>query len=135
MKKYIILILTLFMISGCSNFNHEINEKRNELINNIGVTSDEKIVIKNKKGTQYYVYNILNQYSYSSYIYIFHKDEKTYNDYVSSKEDISYYDLKKYDDIYVTKVKYTDASIRDNSDIKEVILSKYQDDKNYIIVK
>lgn len=135
MKKYIILILTLFMISGCSNFNHEINEKRNELINNIGVTSDEKIVIKNKKSTQYYVYNILNQYSYSSYIYIFHKDEKTYNDYVSSKEDISYYDLKKYDDIYVTKVKYTDASIRDNSDIKEVILSKYQDDKNYVIVK
>lgn len=135
MKKFFLLILMLLLLTGCSSFSKEVKEKRNELINNIGITTEDKIVVKNKKGTQYYVYDILNEYSYVCYLYIFHKNEKKYDEYISNKEDVTYYNLKKYDEIYVTKVKYIEASIREDEDIKEVILKKYTNDDNYKILK
>lgn len=133
MKKYIILFLML-LLTGCAKFDDSVYKKRENLINNIINKEDNKIVIKNNKNDKYYVYNIVNNYSYVSYLYIFHQDEKSYDKYVKAKEDINYYELKKFDDAYVTKIKYMEASIKANEDIKKSILDKYSNKRKYTII-
>lgn len=133
MKKYIILFLIL-LLTGCAKFDDSVYKKRENLINNIINKEDNKIVIKNNKNDKYYVYNIVNNYSYVSYLYIFHQDEKSYDKYVKAKEDINYYELKKFDDAYVTKIKYMEASIKANEDIKRSILDKYSNRRKYTII-
>lgn len=133
MKKYIILFLIL-LLTGCAKFDDSVYKKRENLINNIISKEDNKIVIKNNKNDKYYVYNIVNNYSYVSYLYIFHHDEKSYDKYVKAKEDINYYELKKFDDAYVTKIKYMEASIKENEDIKKSILDKYSNKRKYTII-
>ena len=71
MKKIIILFSILVLLCGCSKLDQSIIDARKNLINNIGVTTKDKIVVKN--GDDYYVYNISNDYSYVAYLYKFHK--------------------------------------------------------------
>ena len=66
MKKIIILFSILVLLCGCSKLDQSVIDARKNLINNIGVTTKDKIVVKN--GDDYYVYNISNDYSYVAYL-------------------------------------------------------------------
>ena len=83
MKKIIILFSILVLLCGCSKFDQSVIDARKNLINNIGVTTEDKIVVKN--GDDYYVYNISNDYSYTAYLYKFHKSKKNYDKYTQKK--------------------------------------------------
>ena len=135
MKRITVLILILLLLTGCTpKLSKDIKNKRNEFVTSLGVTKNDKIVITNKKKTQYYVYYLSNDYSYISYLYIMHDNEKKYDEYIKDRESISYYDLQKYDDMYITRINYLNGSSRNDEDIKEEIINKYKSNKNYIII-
>ena len=135
MKRITVLILILLLLTGCTpKLSKDIKNKRSEFVTSLGVTKNDKIVITNKKKTQYYVYYLSNDYSYISYLYIMHDNEKKYDEYIKDRESISYYDLQKYDDMYITRINYLNGSSRNDEDIKEEIFNKYKSNKNYIII-
>lgn len=135
MKRITVLIIILLLLTGCtSKLSKDIKNKRSEFVISLGVTKNDKIVITNKKKTQYYVYYLSNDYSYISYLYIMHDNEKKYDEYIKDRESISYYDLQKYDDMYITRINYLNGSSRNDEDIKEEIINKYKSNKNYIII-
>lgn len=135
MKRITVLFLILLLLTGCTpKLSKDIKNKRSEFVISLGVTKNDKIVITNKKKTQYYVYYLSNDYSYISYLYIMHDNEKKYNEYIKDRESISYYDLQKYDDMYITRINYLNGSSRNDEDIKEEIINKYKSNKNYIII-
>lgn len=135
MKRITVLFLILFLLTGCTpKLSKGIKNKRSEFVTSLGVTKNDKIVITNKKKTQYYVYYLSNDYSYISYLYIMHDNEKKYDEYIKDRESISYYDLQKYDDMYITRINYLNGSSRNDEDIKEEIINKYKSNKNYIII-
>lgn len=135
MKRIIVLFLILLLLTGCTpNLSKDIKNKRSEFVTSLGVTKNDKIVITNKKKTQYYVYYLSNDYSYISYLYIMHDNEKKYDEYIKDRESINYYDLQKYDDMYITRINYLNGSSRNDEDIKEEIINKYKSNKNYIIM-
>ena len=135
MKRITVLFLILLLLTGCTpKLSKDIKNKRSEFVTSLGVTKNDKIVITNKKKTQYYVYYLSNDYSYVSYLYITHDNEKKYNEYIKDRESISYYDLQKYDDMYITRINYLNGSSRNDEDIKEEIINKYKSNKNYIII-
>lgn len=135
MKRITVLFLILLLLTGCTpKLSKDIKNKRSEFVTSLGVTKNDKIVITNKKKTQYYVYYLSNDYSYISYLYIMHDNEKKYNEYIKDRESISYYDLQKYDDMYITRINYLNGSSRNDEDIKEEIINKYKSNKNYTII-
>lgn len=135
MKRITVLILILLLLTGCTpKLSKDIKNKRSEFVTSLGVTKNDKIVITNKKKTQYYVYYLSNDYSYVSYLYIMHDNEKKYDEYIKDRESISYYDLQKYDDMYITRINYLNGSSRNDEDIKEEIINKYKSNKNYTII-
>ena len=135
MKRITVLFLILLLFTGCTpKLSKDIKNKRSEFVTSLGVTKNDKIVITNKKKTQYYVYYLSNDYSYVSYLYIMHDNEKKYDEYIKDRESISYYDLQKYDDMYITRINYLNGSSRNDEDIKEEIINKYKSNKNYIII-
>lgn len=135
MKRITVLFLILFLLTGCTpKLSKDIKNKRSEFVTSLGITKNDKIVITNKKKTQYYVYYLSNDYSYISYLYIMHDNEKKYDEYIKDRESISYYDLQKYDDMYITRINYLNGSSRNDEDIKEEIINKYKSNKNYIII-
>lgn len=135
MKRIAVLFLILLLLTGCTpKLSKDIKNKRSEFVTSLGVTKNDKIVVTNKKKTQYYVYYLSNDYSYISYLYIMHDNEKKYDEYIKDKESISYYDLQKYDDMYITRINYLNGSSRNDEDIKEEIINKYKSNKNYIII-
>lgn len=135
MKRITVLILILLLLTGCTpKLSKDIKNKRSEFVTSLGVTKNDKIVITNKKKTQYYVYYLSNDYSYISYLYIMHDNEKKYDKYIKDRESINYYDLQKYDDMYITRINYLSGSSRNDEDIKEEIINKYKSNKNYIII-
>ena len=135
MKRITVLFLILLLLTGCTpKLSKDIKNKRGEFVTSLGVTKNDKIVITNKKKNQYYVYYLSNDYSYISYLYIMHDNEKKYDEYIKDRESISYYDLQKYDDMYITRINYLNGSSRNDEDIKEEIINKYKSNKNYIII-
>lgn len=135
MKRITVLFLILLLLTGCTpKLSKDIKNKRSEFVTSLGITKNDKIVITNKKKTQYYVYYLSNDYSYVSYLYIMHDNEKKYDEYIKDRESISYYDLQKYDDMYITRINYLSGSSRNDEDIKEEIINKYKSNKNYIII-
>ena len=135
MKRITVLFLILLLLTGCTpKLSKDIKNKRSEFVTSLGVTKNDKIVITNKKKTQYYVYYLSNDYSYVYYLYIMHDNEKKYNEYIKDRESISYYDLQKYDDMYITRINYLNGSSRNDEDIKEEIINKYKSNKNYTII-
>ena len=135
MKRITVLFLILILLTGCTpKLSKDIKNKRSEFVTSLGVTKNDKIVITNKKKTQYYVYYLSNDYSYISYLYIMHDNEKKYDEYIKDRESISYYDLQKYDDMYITRINYLNGSSRNDEDIREEIINKYKSNKNYTII-
>lgn len=135
MKRITVLFLILLLLTGCTpKLSKDIKNKRSEFVTSLGITKNDKIVITNKKKTQYYVYYLSNDYSYISYLYIMHDNEKKYDEYIKDRESISYYDLQKYDDMYITRINYLNGSSRNDEDIKEEIINKYKSNKNYTII-
>ena len=134
MKRITVLFLILLLLTGCTpKLSKDIKNKRSEFVTSLGVTKNDKIVITNKKKTQYYVYYLSNDYSYISYLYIMHDNEKKYDEYIKDRESISYYDLQKYDDMYITRINYLNGSSRNDEDIKEEIVNKYKKEKVEIV--
>lgn len=134
MKKITILLLVLVLLTGCGKLSKDVIKQRGDFVSSIGVTNDKKIVISNKKKNQYYVYYISSDYSYMSYLYIMHNNKKDYDKYIKDKDSISYYDIKKYDNLLITRINYLSGSSRDNKSIKDEIIEKYKNDKNYEII-
>ncbi len=135
MKRITVLFLILLLLTGCTpKLSKDIKNKRSEFVTSLGVTKNDKIVITNKKKTQYYVYYLSNDFSYISYLYIMHDNKKKYDEYIKDRESISYYDLQKYDDMYITRINYLNGSSRNDEDIKEEIINKYKSNKNYTII-
>lgn len=134
MKKIIILFSIFVLLCGCSKFDQSVIDARKNLINNIGVTTEDKIVVKN--GDDYYVYNISNDYSYTAYLYKFHKSKKNYDKYTQKKENIEFYQLKTFDNSLVTREKYSSGSSTGDESIREKLINNIKkDDKNEIIEK
>lgn len=134
MKKIIILFSILVLLCGCSKLDQSIIDARKNLINNIGVTTKDKIVVKN--GDDYYVYNISNDYSYVAYLYKFHKSKKSYDKYIQKKENVEFYQLKTFDNSIVTREKYSSGSSTGDESISEKLINNIKkDDKNEIIEK
>lgn len=134
MKKIIILFSILVLLCGCSKFDQSVIDARKNLINNIGVTTEDKIVVKNDD--DYYVYNISNDYSYTAYLYKFHKSKKSYDKYIQKKENIEFYQLKTFDNSLVTREKYSSGSSTGDESIREKLINNIKkDDKNEIIEK
>lgn len=134
MKKIIILFSILVLLCGCSKLNQSVIEARKNLINNIGVTTEDKIVVKNDD--DYYVYNISNDYSYTAYLYKFHKSKKNYDKYIQKKENIEFYQLKTFDNSLVTREKYSSGSSTGDESIREKLINNIKKDvKNEIIEK
>ena len=134
MKKIIILFSILVLLCGCSKLDQSIIDARKNLINNIGVTTKDKIVVKN--GDDYYVYNISNDYSYVAYLYKFHKSKKSYDKYIQKKANIEFYQLKTFDNSLVTREKYSSGSSTGDESIREKLINNIKkDEKNEIIEK
>ena len=134
MKKIIILFYILVLLCGCSKLDQSIIDARKNLINNIGVTTKDKIVVKN--GDDYYVYSISNDYSYVAYLYKFHKSKKSYDKYIQKKENVEFYQLKTFDNSLVTREKYSSGSSTGDESIREKLINNIKkDDKNEIIEK
>ena len=134
MKKIIILFFILVLLCGCSKLDQSIIDARKNLINNIGVTTKDKIVVKN--GDDYYVYSISNDYSYVAYLYKFHKSKKSYDKYIQKKENVEFYQLKTFDNSLVTREKYSSGSSTGDESIREKLINNIKkDDKNEIIEK
>ena len=134
MKKIIILFSILVLLCGCSKLDQSVKDARKNLINNIGVTTKDKIVVKN--GDDYYVYNISNDYSYVAYLYKFHKSKKSYDKYTQKKANIEFYQLKTFDSTLVTREKYSSGSSTGDESISEKLINNIKkDDKNEIIEK
>lgn len=134
MKKIIIFFSILVLLCGCSKLDQSVIDARKNLINNIGVTTKDKIVVKN--GDDYYVYNISNDYSYVAYLYKFHKSEKSYNKYTQKKANIEFYQLKTFDNSLVTREKYSSGSSTGDESIREKLINNIKkDEKNEIIEK
>ena len=56
MKRITVLFLILLLLTGCTpKLSKDIKNKRSEFVTSLGVTKNDKIVITNKKKTQYYI--------------------------------------------------------------------------------
>ena len=95
-RLFLMALVVLVLLTGCGNkLSKDIINQRNKFIDSLGVTSDERIIVRNKKKNQYYEY-IINNNSYRSYLYILHNSKEEYEKYISEKENTKYYELKKY---------------------------------------
>lgn len=142
MKKILIciIIINILFLTGCSKekeYNDELNKYREKVVNIIGKSDNNKIVIKtlNKNHEDaYYVYHVTNT-NYIEYLYTFHQDEESYNKAIDNYKFNTYYNLEKYPESYVTMITLEKASKKDNENLYDTIMNKYQDKKNYKIIK
>ena len=80
-RLFLMALVVLVLLTGCGNkLSKDIINQRNKFIDSLGVTSDERIIVRNKKKNQYYEY-IINNNSYRSYLYILHNSKEEYEKY------------------------------------------------------
>ncbi len=137
-KLVIIMIFSILLITGCTKkikFSEEELHNRQAIINLIGVTSEQTIVLKEqnkRKEDLYYVYQIDGR-TYTEYLYTFHNSKSSYEDAIKQYSSNTYYNFYAYDNAYVTKITLEKNIKVDNEDIKGTILKKYKDQKYQII--
>lgn len=137
MKKYIVIICCLVLLTGCGNKNKlsdEILESRENILNLIGATDDNRIVIKseNNDNELYYVYEISTS-SFVEYLYTFYSSEEEYTAGVEKYGDNTYYSLQKYEDALVLKITMERGKQNGDDDLYTTIMNRYDDD-NYEII-
>lgn len=134
-RLFLMVLVVLVLLTGCGNkLSKDVINQRNKFIDSLGVTSDERIIVRNKKKNQYYEYIIVNNNSYKSYLYILHNSKEEYEKYISEKENTKYYELKKYDNSLITRVNYLSGYARDNENIRDEIISNFNKGKKYVII-
>lgn len=141
MKKYLILLLILPpIIFGCAKKEKVIEydqEAHDKILNSLGKTTNDRVVVKKSKGNnlQYYVYEIKN-INFTLYNYTFYNTKAEYDEAVSKyKENLSL-ELNRDDEALVTKVLIQNGTKSDETkDLRESIINKYKDDKDYEIVE
>lgn len=141
MKKYLILLLFVpLIIIGCAKKKPVIEydeEAHDMILSSIGKTTDNRVVVKlNKKDNlEYYVYEIKN-INFTLYSYTFFNKKEDYEEAVNKYKENTRFDLSSDDNALVTKILVQKGSKSDDAkDLREAIINKYKDDKNYEIVE
>lgn len=140
MKKYLIFILIIpILIVGCAKkvaiveYDKEAREKIIELI---GKTEDNRIVVKINKGNfeQYYLYEI-NNINFTLYNYTFYDTKSDYDEAVEKYKATTSYELQRDDDGLTTRILIQKGSkSNDADDLTTAILNKYKDNDDYEII-
>lgn len=141
MKKYWILLLIVpLVVFGCAKKKPIIEynqEAHDNILNAIGKTTENQVVVKKSKGNylEYYVYEIKN-INFTLYDYTFYNTKAEYNEAISKyKENLSL-ELNRDDEALVTKVLIQNGTNSDETkDLRETIINKYKDDKEYEIIE
>ncbi len=138
MKKKVFIVLFILLLStGCkrSEIPKEMNTKRNEIIKNtIGKTTNNRVVVKDEKGHEYYVYEI-EEKSFTLYDYLFYE---TTEDYQQAKEKYAlntYYQYVPYEDAWGIKITLQTGVGESKEKIKKNIVSQYENDKKHEIIE
>lgn len=141
MKKYLILLLIIpIVIIGCAKkkaiveYDESIREK---ILLSMGKTSDDLIVVKlsKSKNEQYYVYEI-NNINFNLYSYTYYNKKSEYDEALTKLKENYRNDLDRDDDALVTKVLIQKGSkSEDAKDLREAIINKYKDNKDYEIIE
>lgn len=141
MKKYLILLLFVpLIIIGCAKKKPVIEydeEAHDKILSSIGKTTDDRVVVKlNKKDNlEYYVYEIKN-INFTLYSYTFFNKKEDYEEAVNKYKENTRFDLSSDDNALVTKILVQKGSKSDDAkDLREAIINKYKDDKDYEIVE
>lgn len=136
MKRIVLIVISVFFLSGCVFVNSSDKKTHDEIINSIvDVSSEKKVVVSftnDEKEDAYYVYDLENV-GYKQYLYIIHKNSDCYDKYVSEMSGETYYELKKYNDYLTTRITLQVSNSTD--DVKNYILSIYENDSNYRIIE
>lgn len=145
MKKKIALVfgLLIILVCGCTVEPKEDTEakelqlKRETYISNLGVTTDDKVVIKYKNGKDeecYYIFFIKGK-TYTQKQITLHRNEDSYKSAVRDYETSLYYQLIKNDEVMSTEITLKkDYNVGDKK-VKSVIENKYKDDDKFEIIK
>ncbi|MCX4364466.1 MAG: hypothetical protein OSJ70_01645 [Bacilli bacterium] len=141
MKKYLVLLLIIpLIIVGCAKkkpiieYDEEAHEK---IISSIGKTNNDQVVVKfnGKDCLEYYVYDIKN-INFILYNYTFFNRKDAYQEAVNKYKDNVRLEFSSDDQALVTKKMIQRGSKSDDAkDLREAIINKYKDDKNYEIIK
>lgn len=131
----LLLIIGLFKFFNNDQHDLEIDKKREKVVKNIGVTNDKQVIVKFKnedKEDSYYLFYITDK-GYTQYLYIFHDDKECYDEYIEKYITEPKYSLRYEDDTYLTIVKLSDATNKENINVKDYLLDKYSNKKFEII--
>ena len=141
MKKYLILFLIIpVVIIGCAKKKPIIEydeEAHNKILNSIGKTTNDQVVVKFNGGDdlEYYVYEI-NNINFTMYNYTFFNRKADYDEAVSKYKENTRFDLSSDDNALVTKILVQKGSKSDDAkDLKDAIINKYKDDKDYEVIE
>ncbi|MDE5630976.1 MAG: hypothetical protein K2I70_05185, partial [Bacilli bacterium] len=84
---------------------------------------------------EYYVYEI-NNINFTMYNYTFFNRKADYDEAVSKYKENTRFDLSSDDNALVTKILVQKGSKSDDAkDLKEAIINKYKDDKDYEVIE
>lgn len=144
MKKKILFIITLITVflCGCTVEPKEdteakiLNEKRENYVSGIGVSTDEKIVIKYKNGKDeecYYIFYISGK-TYSQKQITLHRNKDSYNSAVEDYERNLYYELIKNEDVMSTEIYLKKNYNVGKENPVNVIKEKYSDKEKFEII-
>ena len=136
-KKLLVILVLLLIVTGCKKkepIAPELDGIREKVVQMIGTTNDQHVVIKFEDGNKYdnyYVYEIDKQ-GYTKYQYILYPNKEKYNT-AKASIDQKKYSMVAYDDSYTVRLlinKYTSTS----GNTKDEIINNYKDLKKYTIV-
>lgn len=140
MKKYLILLLIIpLLLIGCAKKKPVVeynNEARDKIIELLGKTENNRIVVKINKGKfeQYYLYEI-NNINFTLYNYTFYDKKSDYDEMVEKYKANVSYELQRDDEGLTTRILVQKGSKSDDAkDLKTAILNKYIDNKDYEII-
>ena len=129
-KKIIITLFILFICVGCKTKEVTIENKRQDVIQNtVGKTTENRVVIKDEKGSEYYVYEI-EEKSFTLYDYLFYKNEKEYTEAKEKYAANTYYQYAANDEIRMIKITLQTGVGESLNQIRENIISQYKNDKS-----
>lgn len=136
MKNKIFIILLICLISvGCARVDKaskDVLEKQQKVIQTIGKSNKEKLVIKikdKKKDSSYYVYQF-NSINYTQFLYTLHNTKKSFDASIEKYKNNAYYALKKDEESYVTIV-----TLQKGTDSYETVKKEYNNKKRYEIIE
>lgn len=134
-KKLLVLFVLIFIITGCTSnkLSEDVINARNNVLNEIGVTDDDSVIVKNKdENSPIYTRYEINGNEVTVYTYLFFSNKDDYDKECDALKSTKY-DISKFDVAYVIKLKINKYLSQDD-DTKGSLISKYSNDNNYEIV-